>query len=99
MNESKLVIVARIQAKPNKHEELERELLILVLQTQKEEGCIQFDLYKDNNEVGVYILWECFVNQYAFDKHLQAPYTKAYFEKAKKHFLESVESTKLNKLT
>lgn len=99
MNESKLVIVARIQAKPNKHEELERELLILVLQTKKEEGCLQFDLYKAKNEVGVYILWECFVNQHAFNEHLQMPYTKAYFEKAKKFFLESVESTKLNRLT
>ena len=93
-----VILVARIRAKPGKHEQLKQELSSLVRQTQTEEGCKQFDLHQAQNDPHLFILWEQFTSQAAFDTHMEQPYTKAYFEEIKPALTESTEGTKLNKI-
>ena len=93
-----VILVAHIWAEKDKYIELKRELASLVKQTLAEPGCMQFDLHQAEKEPRLFVLWERFKNQSAFDKHMQQPYTKTYFELVKPHLTESTESIKLNQI-
>ena len=95
---SEVILVAQIRAKKGKHEELKRELTKLILQTQTEEECKQFDLHQATEDLHLFILWEYFANQAAFDTHMKQSYTKAYFEMVKPTLTESTSSIQLNKV-
>lgn len=92
-----VILVAQIQAKPNRHLELKQELTLLVEQTQTER-CQQFELYQAERDLHLFVLWECFTTQSAFDLHMQQPYTKTYFELVKPNLTESTEGIRLNKI-
>ena len=93
-----VILVAQIQAKPNRHLELKQELTLLVKQTQTETGCQQFELYQAERDPHLFVLWECFTTQSAFELHMQQPYTKTYFELVKPNLTESTEGIRLNKV-
>lgn len=54
----KLTIVARIEANSDKIEWVKAELLKLIEPTLKEAGCIRYDLYQDNENPAVFLLYE-----------------------------------------
>lgn len=96
--EQEVILIAQIRAKQNKYIELKKELTILVKQTQAESGCQQFELHQAEREPHLFILWECFINQSAFELHMQQAYTKTYFELVKPKLTESTNSIRLNKV-
>lgn len=81
MNASPVIITATIRAKPGQEQALAQALRDLVRFTRDEPGCLQFDIHQDRQDPSVFILWEHFVDQAAFDAHLQMSYTRAYFDK------------------
>ena len=93
-----IILVAQIRAKQNRHTELKQELILLVKQTQKEPECQQFELHQAERDPHLFVLWECFATQSAFDLHMQQPYSKNYFELIKPNLTESTESIRLNKV-
>ena len=93
-----VILVAQIRAKQNKYIELKQELTSLVKQTQTEPGCQQFELHQAEQDPHLFVLWECFTTQFAFELHLQQPYTKNYFELIKPNLTEATEGIRLNKV-
>ncbi len=78
---SKLTIVARILAKPEKRELVKAELLKLIEPTRAEKGCINYDLHQDNENENLFIFHENWESHEIWQEHMNnshlAEYTKA----------------------
>lgn len=81
MNNTKLTIIARILAKPEKRELVKTELLKLIDVTRTEEGCINYDLHQDNENENLFLFFENWENRVLWQKHMNnanlAEYIKA----------------------
>jgi quinol monooxygenase YgiN len=82
MHNEQITVLASIQAKPEKQDEVKRELLKIVEQTHAEEGCIQFDLHQSINDPYEFRLSEMWISQEALDEHLKKPYIKNFLDKS-----------------
>ncbi len=78
---SKLTIVARILAKPEKRELVKSELLKLIEPTRAEKGCINYDLHQDNENENLFIFHENWESHELWQEHMNnahlAEYVKA----------------------
>ena len=73
-----LTIVANIYAKPGKEELVLDESLKLVGPTREEQGCIQYDLHRDNSALGHLVFYENWESRELWQTHRQAPHLAAY---------------------
>lgn len=69
MNDS-LIIVAKIEANPDKIELVKAELLKLIEPTLAEAGCIQYDLHQDNDNPAVFLFFEKWESRELWQKHM-----------------------------
>lgn len=90
--EGRYELTAIITAKPGKRAELKAALQLLVAETVKEPGCIEFRIFENVEDAQKFVLWEVFVNRQALRDHLALPYTQAYFASG---LMESTEVLKL----
>ena len=58
-----LIILAQITAAPGKEDFLGSELEKLVAPTRAEEGCVQYDLHRDNGNPGFFVFYEIWENR------------------------------------
>jgi quinol monooxygenase YgiN len=75
-----LTIVARIEAKKDSIDLVKSELLKLLAPTHKEQGCLQYDLYQDNDNPGIFIFYENWESRELWQVHMGADHLKAYIE-------------------
>ncbi len=66
----KLTIIAIIQAKKDQAEMVEKEVLKLLAPTRKEEGCLQYKLYKDNEHPETFLFHETWENRDLWQVHM-----------------------------
>jgi quinol monooxygenase YgiN len=92
-----IIIVARFTAHSGQ-EALLRGLLVDVVQkTQQEPGCERFEIHEALSAPGEFTLVERFVNQSAFDAHMQADHTQRYFERARSLLDGAITATRLRR--
>lgn len=94
---SKVILVAKLKAKPDHIEVVKEGLLNLVAPTRKEAGCLQYDLHQDQNDPSTFI----FLEEWESAAHLQAHSQSAHiaaFGAVAKGKLESRELFHLNKI-
>ncbi len=72
-----LTVVAQIQAKPGKEEDVRRLLLTLIEPTRKEEGCVQYDLHVHTGDPGRFVFYENWTSREHLDRHLASPHLAA----------------------
>ncbi len=77
---SHLTIVANIHANPDKIELLKMELEKLVPITRAESGCVQYDLYQDNDNPAHFVFYENWESRELWQTHMNAPHLTAYME-------------------
>lgn len=77
-----ITVIATIIAKKDKIEEVKAGLLNLVAHTTQEGGCIKYVLHQDKDEPNVFLFYEQFQDQAAFDLHASQPYIAAFSAKA-----------------
>lgn len=75
---SKLTIVANIHAKPDQIDLVKAELKKLVPMTRAEEGCIQYDLHRDNNDPAHFMFYENWESRELWQVHMNTPHLAAY---------------------
>lgn len=78
MTQELLTVIAEMKAKPGKEAELERQLLSLIEPTRKEQGCVQYDLHRNTDEVGRFAFYENWTSREMLDRHLQSPHLQAF---------------------
>ena len=65
-----LTIVAKIEANADQIELVKVELLKLIEPTLKESGCIQYDLYQDNENPAVFLVYENWESRELWNNHM-----------------------------
>lgn len=77
---SKLTIVANITANPDKVDLVKSELEKLIPITQKEKGCIQYDLHQDNENPAHFLFFENWESRELWQDHMNAPHLAAFLK-------------------
>src|SRR5512140_259805 len=73
MNPKVLTVVALVRAKPDKQDEVCRELLSLVGPSRKDSGCINYDLHQGVDERARFMFHENWASKAHLDEHLAKP--------------------------
>ena len=73
-----LSVVAEMTAKPGKEEDLKHHLLILLEETRKEEGCVQYDLHQSTTEPGRFVFYENWTSAETLDRHAKSEHVQAF---------------------
>jgi quinol monooxygenase YgiN len=98
MKEDKVHICALIRAKPGQEDKLKAALVEVVQKTQREPGCLLFQIHEFEHDPCRFMLWECFENFAALEAHMATDYTREYFENARKFMAEPTQVTRLRKI-
>lgn len=73
-----LTVVAKVVARKDSAEAVERELLRLIAPTRKEDGCIEYKLHRDSEDPALFIFYETWESPAALDMHMNTEHFKAY---------------------
>ncbi|MDH3670042.1 MAG: antibiotic biosynthesis monooxygenase [Gammaproteobacteria bacterium] len=76
-----LTIIARPTVDPIRLDELKQAMLDLVDATLKEDGCIRYELHRDNNEPNRFTFLETWENRDLWRKHIQGIAIRAFNER------------------
>jgi len=75
---TKLTVVASIKANPDKIDLVRAELLKLIDITRAEAGCINYDLYQDNDNPAHFMFHENWESRDLWQIHMNAPHLADY---------------------
>ena len=75
-----LTIIADIRANPDQIDLVRAELEKLISITQAEEGCIQYDLHRDNEDPAHFLFYENWESRELWQAHMNAPHLAAYIK-------------------
>ena len=64
-----LTVVAEMQAKPGKEDDLRRAVLALVEPTRQEDGCVQYDLHVHSTDPARFVFYENWTSQEHLNRH------------------------------
>ncbi len=78
MPEPYLSVVAELNAKPGREEELRGLLLSVIPAVRAEEGCIQYDLHVSTTDPTSFVFYENWKDADALKNHSRAPHMKAF---------------------
>jgi quinol monooxygenase YgiN len=94
-----VTVVARIKAKANTIEKLREALQKLVEATlHKDDGCINYNLYQDNDNPTLFFFLENWESDELLKKHLDSDHVKAYRE-ASKGWIEQRDLYRLTRIS
>ncbi|MEM0951781.1 MAG: putative quinol monooxygenase [Cyanobacteria bacterium P01_H01_bin.74] len=92
---NKLTIVANIKVNPEKIDFVKTELEKLIPITQAEEGCLQYDLHQDNENLAHFMFYENWTNRELWQIHMNNQHLKDYMEATE----GMIEEFTLNEMT
>ncbi|QEM67487.1 antibiotic biosynthesis monooxygenase [Geobacter sp. FeAm09] len=72
-----ITVVARIVAKKEAAEEVKNELLKVRGPTRREEGCLGYDLHRDNENPAEFIMYESWKDGAHLERHMDSPHFNA----------------------
>lgn len=77
---TRLTIVANIRANPGRIDLVQAELEKLIAPTRAEEGCVQYDLHRDNDDPAHFMFYETWESRALWQTHMNAPHLAAYMQ-------------------
>lgn len=94
-----VTVVARIKARPDAIQKVRDALMKLVEPTlYKDDGCINYDLYQDNDDPSLFFFLENWVSEELLKKHLDSEHIKAY-RKATEGLIEQRDLYHLSRIS
>jgi len=88
-----VIIIAKAKAKPGMEEEVKKELMALIGPTRSEEGCVQYNLHQSADDPLVFMFYENWISQEAFNEHIQTMHLQSLLNKADELFAEPLDVT------
>ena len=88
MADKMLTLVAIVKAKPDMVDRVWKELTHLVAETNKEPGCINYDLHVNEEDKTLFLFYENWRSRADWDKHMQMPYLRRWFDDVAGEVLE-----------
>jgi len=64
-----LTVVAEMQAKPGKEDDLRRAVLALIEPTRREDGCVQYDPHVHSSDPSRFVFYENWTSPAHLDRH------------------------------
>jgi quinol monooxygenase YgiN len=92
---SKLTIVARIKADPDRIDLVKTELEKLIAPSRRDAGCLQYDLHQDNEDPSLFLFYENWESRELWQAHMNTRHLKDY----KAATEGAVEEFTLNEMT
>jgi quinol monooxygenase YgiN len=92
-----LTIVAKIKAKTGFEEVIMSELKKLIAPTQLENGCINYDLHRSNDDKTLFLFYENWTDKQSWEQHLKAKHLSDYRINTQ-GIVESFELFEMNKV-
>jgi quinol monooxygenase YgiN len=77
-----IIFSIQLEASQPDLQQVRNAIASLVTDTQSEPGCVTFIVHELAEQPGKFILWEHFADQDAYDAHMNAAYTRTYFNGA-----------------
>ena len=71
---SELTVIARMQAKPDRVDELRAALDVIIAATREEHGCLNYDLHVHAEDPTVFAFHETWVDRVAWEEHNDTPH-------------------------
>jgi quinol monooxygenase YgiN len=68
---SRITVIAMLKAREGLEERVNQELLKMVEETHKENGCLQYDLHRSVEDPSVFVFYETWENRGCLDKHFE----------------------------
>ena len=91
MEKREVTVLARFRAKTGKDSDVLRAITSLIAPTKAEEGCINYDLHRAQDDPGLFLLYETWRDRQDLDDHLATPYLREFLEKAPELLAEPVD--------
>ncbi len=91
-------LIETIEAIAGKEKELAKALLELVPLSRKEEGCIRYDLFQEENAPETFMVFMSWTDHEALDKHNISPHIEVFVEKFEDVLYHSVVETTYREL-
>lgn len=79
---ARVTVVASMQAKPGSETRLKQDLLRLVAETRKEEGCLNYDLHQSSDDPTKFLFYENWTSKAHLDRHAQSAHIQAFRARA-----------------
>ena len=76
-----LIIFARFHAREGKEAAVEAELRDAIARVRKEPGCLGMEVYRSVRDSRLFFLHSRWVNEAAFDKHVERPETNQFVDR------------------
>jgi quinol monooxygenase YgiN len=73
-----LTVVAEMQAKPGKEEDLRRAVLALIEPTRREDGCVQYDLHVHSSNPTRFVFYENWTSREHLDRHAASTHLQKF---------------------
>lgn len=73
-----VTIVAKLTVKSAAIEAVKAELLKMIAPTRREEGCIEYRLHQDSDDLAVFIFYENWQSPACLEKHINSAHFQAY---------------------
>ncbi len=94
--DSRIYMFAKFHAKSGKEDVLKQRLLEMVAQTNKEEGCVFYNLHVDHQKSDIFYFMECWRDQAALDFHMNTPYVQAILRDSADLTQDGIEISYMN---
>lgn len=89
-----LTVVVRLRAREGMEDRVRNELIGLLGPTREEEGCVNFDLHRAEDDPGLFLVHENWTSADALARHFDMPYLRAWVAKADDLLAEPMELTR-----
>ncbi|EPX3985465.1 putative quinol monooxygenase [Vibrio cholerae] len=90
-------LLAEIKAFPDSAQQVQALLEALLEPSRKEEGCCQYELYRDNSIEGLFLMQEIWCSEESLQKHQQSDHFQHFQQKIGER--EMLEYLQLRPLT
>jgi|ERR1700734_2353167 quinol monooxygenase YgiN len=80
MSDSPIILNVHMEAVAGREKDLENQLSALVPPTRGEPGCLAYELHRDTEQSGKFMLFEKFKSQAALDEHVASGYFKKFLD-------------------
>ncbi len=98
MENKKVVVMARLIAKPGVEDRVKYAISALIAPTRREAGCISYDFYQSSYDNRVFVSHEVWDSHESFAQHLKAPYIVTLQETGADLLVQPLEVTFLEPL-
>ena len=97
--DEKIILVARLKAKPEAVEEIKLAALKIVAASRAEGGCINYDIHQGTDDETVFVWHETWASKSALDEHFATAHFAEFFAAVEKFAAEPPQITLTRMIT